>query len=75
LIEWLERNLARDVLFNAEQRQWLEPAADRLASHLRIEMGDLDAEIFTTLGDVTRPRELFGNELSALLRESSETLY
>ena len=75
LMEWLERNLARDVMFNAEQQQWLEAAADHFAIHLQIQMAELDGEPFTTLGGLTRAQELFGDELSALLNELSETLY
>jgi len=75
LIEWLERNLARDISFNAEQRHWFEVAADHFAVHLRLEIGDLDGETFTRHGGRKGANELFGNELAPLLKELSEALY
>jgi hypothetical protein len=74
LIEWLERNLARDVWFNPEQRQWLEMAAEHFAVHLRREMGDLDGEPFTRHGGRHRANELFGDNLPPMLSQLSETL-
>lgn len=74
LAEWLERNIARDVMFSEKQREWLALFADVIAEGLEIQSTDLDGPQFRTIGGAIEARALFGSEIDALLVELSAEL-
>lgn len=74
LIEWLERNLARDVLFSEAQRAWLVYCADVFAEQLTLNLSDLASEQFRPIDGLARAEELFGANLEALITELNSEL-
>ena len=44
-IEWIERNIAKDIIFTPEQRAWLELIRDHIATAISIEPKDLNTRL------------------------------
>ena len=73
-IEWIERNLAKDILFTPEQRAWLELIRDHIATAISIEPNDFNyARSASAAGWVKLINSLV-HELPKLLDELNEVL-
>jgi type I restriction enzyme, R subunit len=73
-IEWIERNIAKDVVFTPEQRAWFELIRDHIATSLSIETNDFNYAPFSQRGGLGKAHQLFGPELPKLLDELNEVL-
>jgi type I restriction enzyme R subunit len=73
-IEWIERNIAKDIIFTPEQRAWLELIRDHIATSLSIEPNDFNYAPFSQRGGLGKAHQLFGDELPKLLDELNEVL-
>jgi len=73
-IEWIERNIAKDIVFTSEQRAWLELIRDHIATSLSIEANDFNYAPFSQRGGLGKAHQLFGTGLSGLLDELNEVL-
>jgi type I restriction enzyme R subunit len=73
-IEWIERNIAKDVVFTSEQRAWLELIRDHIATAISIEPNDFNYAPFSQRGGLGKAHQLFGDELPKLLDELNEVL-
>jgi type I restriction enzyme R subunit len=73
-IEWIERNIAKDVMFTSEQRAWLELIRDHIATAISIEPEDFNYAPFSQRGGLGKAHQLFGPELPKLLDELNEVL-
>ena len=73
-IEWIERNIAKDIMFTLEQRAWLELIRDHIATSLSIETNDFNYAPFSQRGGLGKAHQLFGPELTKLLDELNEVL-
>jgi type I restriction enzyme R subunit len=49
-IEWIERNIAKDIVFTPDQRAWLELIRDHIATSLSIEPSDFNHAPFSQRG-------------------------
>ena len=59
-IEWIERNIAKDIIFTPEQRAWLELIRDHIATSLSIETNDFNYAPFSQRGGLGKAHQLFG---------------
>ena len=59
-IEWIERNIAKDVMFTPEQRAWLELIRDHIATAISIEPNDFNYAPFSQRGGLGKAHQLFG---------------
>ena len=66
---WLLHQQNSGRTFTAEQRDWLRLIRDHLAASLSIELRELLDAPFSQRGGLGRARELFGQDLDALLAE------
>ena len=73
-IEWIERNIAKDIMFTPEQRAWLELIRDHIATAISIEPNDFNYAPFSQRGGLGKAHQLFGNDLPKLLDELNEVL-
>jgi type I restriction enzyme R subunit len=73
-IEWIERNIAKDIMFSPEQRAWLELIRDHIATAISIETNDFNYAPFSQRGGLGKAHHLFGSELPKLLDELNEVL-
>ena len=73
-VEWIERNISKDVLFTHEQRAWLELIRDHIATSLSIETNDFNYAPFSQRGGLGKAHQLFGADLPKLLDELNEVL-
>ncbi len=73
-IEWIERNISKDIIFTPEQRAWLELIRDHIATSLSIETDDFNYAPFSQRGGLGKAHQLFGNDLPTLLDELNEVL-
>jgi REP element-mobilizing transposase RayT len=73
-IEWIERNIAKDIMFNPEQRAWLELIRDHIATAISIEPNDFNYAPFSQRGGLGKAHQLFGDKLLGLLDELNEVL-
>ena len=73
-IEWIERNIAKDIMFTPEQRAWLELIRDHIATAISIEPNDFNYAPFSQRGGLGKAHQLFGTELPKLLDELNEVL-
>jgi type I restriction enzyme R subunit len=73
-IEWIERNIAKDIVFTPEQRAWLELIRDHIATAISIEPNDFNYAPFSQRGGLGRAHQLFGDDLPKLLDELNEVL-
>ena len=73
-IEWIERNIAKDVMFTPEQRAWLELIRDHIATAISIEPNDFNYAPFSQRGGLGKAHQLFGEDLPKLLDELNEVL-
>ncbi|WP_348671842.1 DEAD/DEAH box helicase family protein [uncultured Abyssibacter sp.] len=72
---WMGRQKKAGRAFTAEQDQWLRAIKDYLIANLEIEARDLmQDQPFAAMGGVLHARELFGEQLNALLDELSGAL-
>ena len=60
--------------FTPEQRRWLEMMRDHIATSLEIDVEDFDYTPFVEEGGLGRARQVFGGELSEVIRELNEVL-
>lgn len=67
--EWLT-----DKDFTQEQQEWLEMIRDHIATSLDIQMSDFEYTPFAELGNGARVYELFGDDLSNILKDLTEKL-
>ena len=72
-IEWIERNVAKDIMFTPEQRAWLELIRDHIATAISIEPNDFNYGPFSQRGGLGKAHQLFP-ELPNLLDELNEVL-
>jgi type I restriction enzyme R subunit len=72
-IEWIERNISKDIIFTPEQRAWLELIRDHIATSLSIETNDFNYAPFSQRGGLGKAHQLFP-ELPKLLDELNEVL-
>jgi len=73
-IEWIERNIAKDIVFTPEQRAWLELIRDHIATAISIEPNDFNYAPFSQRGGLGKAHQLFGDVLPRLLDELNEVL-
>jgi len=73
-IEWIEKNISKDVIFTSEQRAWLELIRDHIATSLSIETNDFNYAPFSQRGGRGKAHQLFGDGLPKLLDELNEAL-
>lgn len=73
-IEWIERNIAKDIVFTPEQRAWLELMRDHISTAISIEPNDFNYAPFSQRGGLGKAHQLFGDELPRLLDELNEVL-
>jgi type I restriction enzyme R subunit len=73
-IEWIERNIAKDIVFTPEQRAWLELIRDHIATAISIEPNDFNYAPFSQRGGLGKAHQLFGDDLPKLLGELNEVL-
>src|SRR6476620_2674908 len=73
-IEWIERNIAKDIVFTPEQRAWLELIRDHIATAISIEPNDFNYAPFSQRGGLGKAHQLFGADLPKLLDELNEVL-
>jgi len=73
-IEWIERNIAKDIMFTPEQRAWLELIRDHIATAISIEPEDFNYAPFSQRGGLGKAHQLFGTDLPKLLDELNEVL-
>jgi type I restriction enzyme R subunit len=73
-IEWIERNISKDIIFTPEQRAWLELIRDHIATAISIEPNDFNYAPFSQRGGLGKAHQLFGAELPKLLDELNEVL-
>ena len=73
-VEWIERNIAKDIVFTPEQRAWLELIRDHIATSLSIESNDFNYAPFSQRGGLGKAHQLFDNDLPKLLDELNEVL-
>ncbi|WP_420621414.1 DEAD/DEAH box helicase family protein [Candidatus Poriferisodalis sp.] len=66
---WLLQQSNTGRSFSQEQAAYLELVKDRIATNLGIEPTELMAPPFSTQGGLGKARQLFGDELDALLNE------
>ena len=59
-IEWIERNIAKDIMFTPEQRAWLELIRDHIATAISIEPNDFNYAPFSQRGGLGKAHQLFG---------------
>ena len=73
-IEWIERNIAKDIMFTLEQRTWLELIRDHIATSLSIDSNDFNYAPFSQRGGLGKAHQLFGDDLPKLLDELNAVL-
>jgi type I restriction enzyme R subunit len=73
-IEWIERNISKDIVFTPEQRAWLELIRDHIATAISIEPNDFNYAPFSQRGGLGKAHQLFGADLPKLLDELNEVL-
>ena len=73
-IEWIERNISKDIVFSPEQRAWLELIRDHIAAAISIEPNDFNYAPFSQRGGLGKAHQLFGTDLPKLLDELNEVL-
>jgi type I restriction enzyme, R subunit len=71
---WLTQQENSGRRFTNEQRQWLELIRDHIAANLSIEMDDFDYAPFNQRGGLGRVHQVFGEHLTAIVHELTETL-
>ena len=71
---WLLQQSNAGRSFTEEQAAYLELIKDRIATNLGIEPAELMAPPFSTQGGLGKARQLFGNDLNALLDELTMVL-
>ena len=72
--EWQLQQADAGRTFTPDQARFLELIKDRIAANLGIEPAELMAAPFSTHGGLGKARQLFGDELDALLDELTLTL-
>ena len=71
---WLLQQTNAGRSFSAEQAAFLELIKDRIATNLGIEPKELTVLPFSTHGGLGKAKQLFGDELDALLDELTTVL-
>jgi type I restriction enzyme, R subunit len=71
---WINQQANVGRTFTVEQRRWLEMMRDHIATSLEIDLDDFDLTPFATEGGLARVSKVFGNELTAVVRELNEAL-
>ena len=72
--EWLQRQEQQGTKFTKEQLGWLEMIKHHLIGSLSIELKDLQYAPFQQQGGIIKARQLFGQEISGILREMNTVL-
>jgi len=72
--EWMAEQAAQGVTFTLQQTQWLELIKDQIAGSLKVSFDDLMDAPFSQHGGLARARQVFGDELNALLEELTTVL-
>jgi type I restriction enzyme R subunit len=71
---WLAEQQARGRGFTEEQVRWLQMMRDHIATSLEMQMDDFGFIPFAQEGGLGRAAQVFGKELSAIVRELNEAL-
>jgi type I restriction enzyme, R subunit len=71
---WLAEQEKNGRRFTDVQRQWLEGIRDHIATSFTIEPDDFDLVPFTQRGGLGKARQVFGQQLQALLTDINEAL-
>jgi type I restriction enzyme R subunit len=72
--DWLVAQSAQGVAFNAVQVQWLDLIKDQIAGSLTVSFDDLMDAPFSQHGGLAKARQVFGDELDALLEDLTTVL-
>ena len=72
--EWLQRQEQQGTKFTKQQIAWLEMIKHHLIGSLSIELKDLQDAPFQQQGGIIKARQLFGQEISGILREMNTVL-
>ena len=72
--DWLADQAAQGVTFNPMQTQWLELIKDQIAGSLTVTFEDLMDAPFSQHGGLAKARQVFGEELDALLEDLTGAL-
>jgi len=71
---WVFRKQAGPLKFNEEQMNWLRMIKDHIASSFHVEIDDLDYTPFDAQGGRGKMYQLFGDEMTEILKELNEAL-
>lgn len=71
---WVFRKQAGPLKFNEEQMNWLRMIKDHIASSFHVEIEDLDYTPFDAQGGRGKMYQLFGDEMTEILKELNEAL-
>jgi type I restriction enzyme R subunit len=72
--DWLRGQNAQGVTFNYMQMQWLGLIKDQIAGSLAVSFDDLMDAPFSQHGGLAKARQVFGDELDALLEDLTAVL-
>lgn len=72
--QWLEGQVSGGREFTDDQKKWLMMIRDCIAVNLTIETGDFDLTPFSDQGGIFKAMDLFGDDLSGILKELNEVL-
>jgi type I restriction enzyme R subunit len=71
---WLASQERSGTKFRGEQRRWLEMIRDHIAANLGIDADDFNYAPFVQAGGLGKVHQLFGDGLTALVDDMSQTL-
>jgi len=71
---WLAAQAKAGVVFDLEQRRWLDAVRDHVASSLLVAREDLQESPFAGMGGLAKARRLFGERLETLLDDLNRNL-
>ena len=71
---WMAQQATAGRRFTEAQRRWLEMMRDHIATSLELEVEDFSLTPFVEEGGLGRARQVFGQELGAVVEEMNEVL-
>ncbi|NUQ78166.1 MAG: DEAD/DEAH box helicase family protein [Polyangiaceae bacterium] len=71
---WMAQQANKGRKFSDAQVRWLEMMRDHIATSLEVEVDDFDYAPFAEAGGLGRATQVFGKELTVILRELNEVL-
>jgi len=72
--QWLAEQQRVGKTFSSEQLDWLEQIKSHVAANVEIDMGDFELTPFFEKGGPFKAAQLFGEELSGIMKELTEVL-